>query len=78
LLAQGRSGILLDFVQVDFIDSQGIGALARTWVSVRGKKLKLCGLTPRVKEVLGITGLLKIMDCFDDLGAALRGFSQDS
>ncbi len=62
LLAEGRSSILLDCAQVRFIDSQGIGLLVRTWMSAgRGGKLKLFSLTPRVKEILQITGLLKVM-----------------
>lgn len=79
LLAQGRSVILLDCVRMIFIDSQGIAALVRTWVSAgRGSKLKLFSLTPHVMEVLQITGLLKVMDIFGDVGAALQSLSQDS
>jgi anti-anti-sigma regulatory factor len=52
LLAQGRSAILLDCVRLGFIDSQGIAALVKTWVSAgRGSKLKLFSLTPHLKEV---------------------------
>jgi anti-anti-sigma factor len=79
LLAEGRTAILLDCVRMGFIDSQGIAALVRTWVSVgRGSKLKLFSLTPHVKEVLDITGLLKVMNTFEDVGAALQSLSQDS
>ena len=79
LLAQGRLAILLDCVRLGFIDSQGIAALVRTWVSAgRGSKLMLFSLTPHVKEVLGITGLLKVMDSFEDVGSALQSFSHDS
>jgi anti-sigma B factor antagonist len=78
LLAQGRSAILLDCVRLGFMDSQGIAALVRTWISAgRGGNLRLFSLTPRVKEVLEITGLLKIFDCYDDVGAALRSSSHD-
>jgi anti-sigma B factor antagonist len=79
LLAEGRSSILLDFAQVDFIDSQGIGLLIRTWMSA-GKegKLKLFSLTPRLKEILRIAGLLKVMECFDDVGLALQSFSRQA
>ena len=73
LLAQGRDGILLDCGRVSVIDSQGVGALVRIWTSA-GKvgKLKLFGLPPHLKSVLQITGLLRVMDCFDDAGSALR------
>ena len=47
----------------------------RAWLSVgkRGK-LKLFGLPPYLRQVLQITGLLKVMDSFDDVGLALRSF----
>jgi anti-sigma B factor antagonist len=78
LLAQGRSGILLDCIRVGFIDSQGLAALLRTWISAGRKgKIRLYSLPPLVREVLGITGLLKVMDCFQDVGSALRSFSHD-
>jgi anti-anti-sigma factor len=79
LLAEGRTAILLDCVQMKFIDSLGIAALVRIWVSAgRGSKLKLFSLKPHVKEVLGITGLLKIMDIYDDVGSTLQSLRQDS
>jgi len=79
LLAEGRSSILLDFSQVGFIDSQGIGLLIRAWMSAdKGGKLKLFSLSPRVREILEITGLLKVMESFDDIGAALQSFSRQA
>jgi len=79
LLEQGRSSILLDCGQVTFLDSQGIGLLVRTWVSAgRGGRLKLFSLTPRFRETLKITGLLKVMDCFDDIESALQSFSRQA
>lgn len=79
LLAEGRSAILLDCAGMDYIDSQGVGALVRTWISAgRGSKLKLFSLTSRVKEVLAIADLLKIIDNFEDVGSALQSLSQDS
>jgi anti-sigma B factor antagonist len=79
LLGAGRAGVLLDCTRVTFVDSQGIGALVRTWISAgRGDRLKLFGLTPRFKEVLQITGLLGVMECFDDVGGALQSVSARS
>jgi anti-sigma B factor antagonist len=76
LLASGRMGVLLDCAEVGYVDSQGIGALVRVWVSAgRGDRLKLFSLTPRFKEAMQITGLLKVMECFDDVGGALQSSS---
>ena len=75
LLDGGSQAVLLDCSRVTFIDSLGIGGLIRTWLAVgkRGK-LKLFGLSPHLREVLQITGLLKVMDSFEDVGLALRSF----
>ena len=79
LLAQGRSCVLLDCARVNFMDSQGLGLLVRNWVSSgRAGKLKLFSLTPRFKETLQIIGLLKIMDCFEDVESALQSFSRQA
>jgi anti-sigma B factor antagonist len=75
LLKHGNHEVLLDCGSVTFIDSLGIGALVRSWASVEKKgKLRLLGLSPRLREVLQITGLLKVMGSFDDIGEALRSF----
>jgi anti-anti-sigma factor len=75
LLDTGSQAVLLDCSRVTFIDSLGIGGLMRAWLSVgkRGK-LKLFGLPPYFRQVLQTTGLLKVMDSFDDVGLALRSF----
>jgi anti-sigma B factor antagonist len=79
LLAEGRESVLLDCAEVNFVDSQGIGALVRTWVSAgRGNRLTLFSLTPRFKEALQITGLMRVMECFDDVGVALQSFSRSA
>ncbi len=75
LVADSHTALLLDCSQVTAIDSQGLGALVRTWVSLkhRGGKLKLIH-SVRVREVFEITGLQKVIECFDDVGSALRSF----
>ncbi len=75
LLEHGNHEVLLDCSSVTFIDSLGIGALVRSWVSVEKKgKLMLLGLSPRLREALQLTGLLKVMGSFDEVGEALRSF----
>jgi len=76
LTVEGHRFFLLDCSQINVIDSQGIGGLVRNWVSVksRGGKLKLLNPSVRLREVLQIVGLHKVVECFDDIGLALRGF----
>lgn len=67
---------LLDCSRIGAIDSQGIGGLVRTWLSLkkRGGKLKLLNPSARLREALQIVGLQKVIECFDDIELALRGF----
>jgi anti-sigma B factor antagonist len=76
LILGGRRSVLLDCSEVSLIDSQGIKALVRglTAVERQGGRLKLLKMTPRVREVLGITRLLTVIEAFDDESTALRSF----
>ncbi len=76
LVAAGHSALLLECSQLTGIDSQGISALVRGYVSIskRGGRIKLLKLSPRARYVLEITHLLKVIDAFDDERAALRSF----
>ena len=74
--AQGCRFFLLDCSQITVIDSQGIGGLVRNWLSLKsqGGKLKLLNPSVRLREVMQIVSLHKVIECFDDIELALRGF----
>lgn len=76
LTDHGRRYLLLDCTRVSVVDSQGIGKLVGTWVSLRnrGGKLKMLHLSVRLHQVLQIVGLHKVIESFDDIGQALRSF----
>ncbi len=76
LIAGGRLALLLDCSQVSAIDNRGIGALVQAVTSVekRGGKLKLLKVSPRMREVLDVTGLLTVIESFDEEPTALRSF----
>ena len=76
LVARGRFLLLLDLSQVNSIQSQDISVLVRSSVSAgkHGGKLKLLKLSPQVRQVLGITRLLNVMEVFDDEAAAITSF----
>jgi len=62
LIVRG-SRIVLDFAELEYLDSSGLGAVVGLKVSAmnRGRcVLELKGLTPRVKELLTITNLLQL------------------
>lgn len=79
LVDEGRRKLLLDLRRVDYLDSFGVGVIASKYVSVRGKggDLKLLHPSARSLHVLGIAGLLKILESFDDEEAAVRSFQSD-
>ena len=55
--------IILEFSDLDYLDSSGLGALVALKVSSinRGlSKLELVNLTPRVKKLLSLTNLLQL------------------
>lgn len=76
LLRKGRSNILLNLSNVTQLDSSGIGALARAFVTVRGKggDLKMMQLSKQVQRVLEITNLYKIFEDYSDEESALSSF----
>jgi anti-sigma B factor antagonist len=52
--------IVLDFTDLEWIDSMGIGIIVRLYVSCKssGRRLELIHLGKRVRELLGLTNLL--------------------
>jgi len=77
LLDSGRNQILLNLGDVKYIDSSGIGELVSSFTTVtnKGGKLKLLNLTLKIRELLAITKLLTVFECFDDEAEAVKSFS---
>ncbi len=77
VLQGGAKKILLNFADVTYIDSAGVGELVGAFVTSgnNGAKLKLLGLTGKLREVLTITKLLTVFEVFDNETAAVLSFS---
>ncbi len=77
LSAKGSKKILLNLSDVSYIDSSGIGEMVSgfTTITNSGGKLKLLGLSKRVKDLLQITKLYTVFDAFDDEAEAVRSFN---
>ena len=71
--AQKTARLLLDFSEVNYIDSSGLATLIEYFQSVQGfgGKLALANLTPRVKNVFEIVRLEQIFALYPDVPAAL-------
>lgn len=76
LLQEKRSNILLNLSGLIYLDSSGIGELARIYVAVvkQGGTMKVVGLTAKVEEVLKIARLSQVLQEFPDEQSALRSF----
>lgn len=61
-LIADRKPIVLDLADLEWIDSMGIGTLTRLYAGCRnaGCQLQLMNMGPRVKELLGLTGLMGV------------------
>jgi anti-sigma B factor antagonist len=78
LLKQGRNNIILNLSGLLYLDSSGIGELARNYLTVikRGGVMKVVGLSSKIEEILKITQLHQIFQEFSDEETALRSFPE--
>jgi anti-sigma B factor antagonist len=78
LLKQDRKDIVLNLSGLQYLDSSGIGELARLYVTVvkQGGQIKVIGLSSKVEEILKITKLYQVFPEFPDEEAALRSFPE--
>lgn len=78
LLKQDRKDIVLNLSGLQYLDSSGIGELARLYVTVvkHGGQMKVIGLSSKVEEILKITKLYQVFPEFPDEEAALRSFPE--
>ena len=80
LVKQGRKNIVLNLSGLQYLDSSGIGELARIYVSVvkESGQMKVVGLSPKVEEILKITQLYQVFPEFPSEEAALQSFPESS
>ncbi|MBI2820733.1 MAG: STAS domain-containing protein [Acidobacteria bacterium] len=76
LVTSGQKHILLNMEGVSHVDSNGIGELINAYVHVKsqGGQLKLLNLTKNLHELLAITKLLTVFDCYENEGLAVQSF----
>jgi anti-sigma B factor antagonist len=68
--------VVLELGDVYFIDSAGVGLLARLFASAQmaGGALKLANLSPRLQDMLKITRLFLVFEIFDTAEEAAKSF----
>ena len=76
LISEGRNKLILNLANVPMIDSSGIGAMIKSYNTVKqsGGQVKILNPSRLARQLLSITGLLSILDTFDDEAQALKSF----
>ena len=76
LVANGARKLLLNLVNVTYVDSSGVGIIIGTYVSLKRQRGELKLLCPcgRVLEVLTMFHVLDIIASFEDEAQALASF----
>ena len=64
--------LLLDFSEVDYIDSSGLATLVEYYQQSRshGGRIGLAALNPRVRSIVGLVRLNEIFQIFDTVAVA--------
>jgi len=78
IIQGGVRALLVDLGGVEVLDSRGIKALVRAFISMqkRDGQLKLMKPTPRIRQVLDITRLLQVFEVFEDEESARKSFGE--
>lgn len=78
MLQQGHRRFVLNLAAVPYMDSAGLGMLVHAYTTAarQGGKLTLMHVTDRLYDLLVITKLVTVFDCFDNEAAALASFTR--
>jgi anti-sigma B factor antagonist len=78
LIERGQLQILVNFKDVSYLDSAGVGSLVWKYVTIRklGGRLKLAHLKVRSFRVLATTRLLAVLENFESEQEALDSFKR--
>ena len=76
VVADGKSGIVLDMTETGFIDSQALEKLlwVRDYCHNNNCQLKLAGLDETCQKILEMTRLEDEFDCYTELAGAVKSF----
>lgn len=64
--AERANKLLLNFAEVTFIDSSGLGAILGRYkkLTQTGGKMAIAEPQPQVQRILELSGILRIMSCY--------------
>jgi anti-anti-sigma factor len=78
-LEAGKRNILLNFKDVEFIDSFGVGEILASYISTHnlGGKLKIAKISKKLYLVFQVTMLTNVLEIYDEEDIALGSFIGD-
>ena len=76
LIEEKELKILLNFANVPYLDSTGLGEVVRAYTSVKktGGSIKIINLTQKVEDLLSVTKLITVFETFEDEDKAIASF----
>ncbi len=76
LVAQNKTNIVLNFKNLEYMDSAGLGELVSAYTSAKnaGGKVKMVNMGGRALDLLQVTKLMTLFELYDDEEAAVKSF----
>ena len=76
-LQAGKRNIVINFENVDFIDSLGVGDLLSSYVSSSnlGGKIKLLKVAPKIHLIFQVTLMDRLFEFYEDESTAIKSFN---
>jgi anti-sigma B factor antagonist len=76
LVKENETKVVLNFADVPYLDSTGLGEIVRSFTSIKkiDGLVKILNLTSRVKDLMTITKLITVFECFEDEEKAINSF----
>jgi len=80
LLEAGSRRLVLNLVDVPYVDSDGLAAIVQAYTATRrrGGDLKLLHVRDRTRQLLSVTKLLTVFEAYDTEDAVERSFDARS
>jgi anti-sigma B factor antagonist len=73
LVDEGQHLLLVDLEHTEFLDSSALGVLVAAVKAARqvGGSVRLCGLSPNLRQIFELTRLVRLFEIFPDRQAGL-------
>ncbi len=78
LMAEGHTQVVLNLAKLSYMDSSGLGEMVSCYSHVRkaGGSIRLAQTTARIQDLLTLTRLLTVFECYETEDLALASFAQ--